>query len=68
MSLPSFTIRYKVLKPHPTIALLAKSFRPLRETGYELAQTADYSVRKYRGWGQSIELVLQGAEWRLSGG
>ncbi len=65
MSLPSFCIKYKVLKPHPAIAVLSKSFLPHPNAQYLLARTPERSVRKYRAQCQSIELLLQAAEWRL---
>lgn len=48
MNIPSFCIKYKVLKPHPSIAALAKAFVQLQDCQYLLAAAADRSVRRYR--------------------
>ena len=40
MNVPSFCLKYKVLKPHPAIASLSKAFRPVPNCPYELADTS----------------------------
>lgn len=68
MMIPSFCLKYKVLKPQPSLTTLAKSLQKVENCKYLLAITADRAVRKYRDSCASIEQLLQLAEWRFDAG